>query len=124
MKVTGPGSGVPGAGQDAPADPAPIRERAAESPTFADKVGGAEQNAAPGAAGSLTDAVTDGIMADLQAGRLDARAAVEKLVEAVIDGQLGADAPASARDQLRAVLHDALESDPLLTEKLRQVDGG
>ena len=61
------------------------------------------------------------LVKEVEAGRLDARAAVDQLVERVVDAQLGPGAPAGVRDSVQAALRDALESDPLLVAKLGQL---
>jgi len=61
------------------------------------------------------------LAADLDAGKLDARAVVDELVDRVLASQLGGDAPAGVRDQVRAALEDALDSDPFLADKIRQL---
>ena len=148
MKVTGPNGG-PGAPppdaldtaggprgtEDAGKAEAKAKAGTAE-PAVADRPGGsgqvfAERLAGAGApAGTPTanamahpTAAMARIAADLDAGRLAPRAAVERLVEEVLSRQVGADAPAELRDRVRAALQDALENDPLLGEKLRQLGG-
>jgi len=90
---------------------------------FAEKL--AETTAARGAETTGTPHGARVALADLvkevEAGRLDARAAVDQLVERVVDAQLGPSAPAAVRDRVQAALRDALESDPLLATKLGQL---
>jgi hypothetical protein len=77
----------------------------------------------PGSAGAMHGApvaLTD-LVKEVEAGRLDARTAVDQLVERVVDAQLGPGAPAAVRDRVQAALRDALESDPLLAAKLGQL---
>lgn len=108
MKVTGPGSGAPG-GPEAPGDPT--------------QAAAPDQAGRPDAPASErgVNTVTAEIAAELAAGKLAPQAALERVVELVIDKQLGAGAPASIREKLRAALHDTLESDPFLAEKLREI---
>ena len=61
------------------------------------------------------------LAAEVEAGRLDPRAAVDQLIDRVVDVQVGLDAPAAVRDRIQAALRDALESDPLLAAKLSQL---
>ena len=139
MKINGPGQpptpaaeGVadattPGApdAADAPAGPERLADtRASEAGrAFAEKLaetGAARGPEAGGAARGPEIAVAD-LARDVEAGRLDARAAVDQLVERVVDAQLGPGAPAAVRDRVQAALRDALESDPLLVAKLGQL---
>ncbi len=64
---------------------------------------------------------TAAIAADFDAGRLTPAAAVDRVLEQVLTQQLGSDAPAGVRDRVRAALQEALETDPLLAEKLRRL---
>jgi hypothetical protein len=134
MKVTGPNSGAPGAGKGAGGieeaargegkSPAGRAEGAGEA--FAEKLGGAPPVAQkPGAAAARgpLDISTAALAADIQAGRLPARAALEKVLEQVLARQVGADAPPALREQVRAALRETLESDPLLADKLRSLEG-
>jgi hypothetical protein len=137
MKVTGPNAGPPGTGSDtaatgvgeADAGAKPDAARAAEGSgqAFAEKLAGIAPEAAAPAAGAASGAQraaaipTAQIAADLQAGRLQPAAAIEKLLDEVVSRQLGPDVPAAVRDQLRATLRETLESDPLLAEKLRSL---
>jgi hypothetical protein len=130
MKINGPGqppaAGVTDAESTKPASEAPGSGPTGESGrAFADKLDrpvGAMPGAMPGAttAPSGGVAVAD-LAAELQAGRLTSRAAVDELVNRIVTQQLGPQAPAGVREQVRATLQDALESDPLLADKLRQL---
>ena len=57
----------------------------------------------------------------MQAGKLTPETAVDKLLDRVVAQQVGPDAAAAVRDRVRAALRDALESDPLLAEKLERL---
>jgi hypothetical protein len=132
IKVNGPGSGAPGATPEAANG---RRATGAAKGKGVDKTGRANVQRsfaetfapgkpAPGAAPAParvggTDALTEDIAADLQAGKLDPRAALERVVERVLDRQLGADAPVALRAQLRETLRDTISSDPLLADRLR-----
>ncbi|HEY2728407.1 MAG TPA: hypothetical protein VGK52_00610 [Polyangia bacterium] len=131
MKVTGPGSqaGVPGAAPDAASAPDAVKGKAgttgAEKPeganrTFAETLGAGRPapEAVPPRAGAA-DPLTSDIAADLQAGKIDPKAALDRVVERVLDHQLGADAPATLRSQLRDALRNTISSDPFITERLR-----
>jgi hypothetical protein len=115
MKVTGPTSGPTGIDGGQPAQPVE-REKAAQ-PSDVSRADAAP--GAPGAAGA--DPLTADIAAELQAGRLGAKAALDRIIERVIDKQLGVDAPAAAREKLRAALQDTLADDPFLAEKIREI---
>jgi hypothetical protein len=135
MKVTGPGprAGVPGAAPgaatDAPSAPDAVKGKpgttGAEKPeganrTFAQTLaaGRPAPEVAPAHARGA-DALTSDIAADLQAGKIDPKAALDRVVERVLDRQLGADAPATLRSQLRDALRDTISSDPFIVERLR-----
>jgi len=77
---------------------------------------------APAAAARSRATPVRDLAADLEAGRVSPRGAIEKVVERVVARQLGPDAPPETRERIRAALQDALETDPLLAEKLRGLD--
>ena len=138
MKINGPGQppvpGVPG--QESPAGPegsqgaggvgpasgtTPADKAQKTGKTFAETVSGATA-APPAAAASATRpggiAVHD-LAAALRSGQLDARSAVDKVIDRIVTAQLGPDAPTHVRDKVQAALRDALDDDPVLAEKLR-----
>jgi hypothetical protein len=143
-KVTGPGVGVQGGVGGPPeasqgsGSPDGIAGKpgpgGAEGP---DKAGGATAGrsfaetlaagrAAPGVAPSAAqtqvggpDALTSDIATDLKAGKVDAKTALDRVVERVLDRQLGADAPVALRDQVREALRDTIGGDPFLADRLR-----
>ncbi len=119
-KVTGPGNGPPGnVPIGGPDEGRPIDEgRApfADKLKPADRAGAAASTAAtapPGPAG-----VAD-LAAALKAGTLSPAAAVDRVIDRIVEKQLGAHAPAGAREKLRAALETAVADDPLLAEKIR-----
>ncbi len=144
MKVSGPNSG-PGAGApDAAAGAGPDEAAGAIGGSAkADAAGGAqrpedagrafaEKLAAAGTPPTPTAApatparpaelnATTAIASDLDTGRLTPAAAVDRILEQVLEQQVGADAPAAVREQVRAALQDALENDPMLAEQLRRL---
>lgn len=71
-----------------------------------------------GEVGRLGVVPVSDVAADLRTGKLSPQAAIEKVLERVMSQQLGADAPPAVRERVRTALQDALESDPLLLEKL------
>jgi hypothetical protein len=126
MKVTGPGSGAPPDGADAPdktskADGGKgVEKPDAAGRSFAETLGAgrpAQPTSAKGA--TAPDPLTADIAADLKAGKIDPKAALDRVVERVLDQQLGANAPAALRAELRDALRDTISSDPMLTERLR-----
>jgi hypothetical protein len=125
MKVTGPKAGAPGTEPEAIKSPEAPGPKAA-GPEAANKKSFAETLAA-GRAGPTPDpgqvrgaeTLTAHIAADLKAGKLAPEAALDRVVELVLDQQLGTDAPVALRDQLRDALRDTISSDPFLTERLR-----
>lgn len=147
MKVNGPGTsaGAPPEGTSAPKGPERTAkaERSADKNgatgaehvktdasgrTFAETLAAGQPGAAPPAstkapasmkAPASVDALTSDIASDLKAGRIDAKAALDRVVERVLDQQLGKNAPAALRDQLREALRDTITSDPFLTDRLR-----
>ena len=64
--------------------------------------------------------VTD-LAAELRAGRLTPQAAAGKVLERVVEKQVGPGAPPEVRDRIRGALQDALENDPVLAEKLSRL---
>jgi hypothetical protein len=141
MKITGPQTpGVPGAEPDAAA-----KGPGASDKVGGDKVGGTEAASkatgakkaersfaetlaagratpsapvAPRATGAV-DPLTSDIAAELKAGKLAPEAALDRVVERVLDKQLGANAPAALRDQVRNALRDTISSDPMIADRLR-----
>ena|SRR5215831_19061345 len=139
MKVTGPNSG-PGAGApDAAAGVAPDEAGSTQGVGATDASSAIERPEGSGRAFAeklaavgppATAAVpprpaepspTARIASELDAGRLSPAAAVDRLLEQVLEQQVGVDAPAAVRERVRAALQDALENDPLLAEQLRRL---
>ena len=141
MKVTGPGSAppegpgasdaqpVPKAGQAGSAEPPEATGRSfaetlaagrpAQEPAAARAPGGAPARGVGPARG--VDPVTSDIAADLKAGKIDPKAALDRVVERVLDQQLGPNAPSALRDQLRDSLRDTISGDPVLADRLRSL---
>ena len=59
------------------------------------------------------------IGAALKAGKLTPQAAVDKVIERVLDRQVGRKAGAAVREKLGAALRESLADDPLLAAKIR-----
>jgi hypothetical protein len=58
---------------------------------------------------------------EVDAGKLSPQLALERVMERVLDRHIAKSAPAATREHIRTALLDALESDPLLTEKLARL---
>jgi hypothetical protein len=133
MKVTGPGSGAPPEGPGAaegvagktgpqgPSSTSGVEAPEASGRTFAETLGADRSVKGPAAAkgAGVVDPLTADIAADLKAGKIDPQAALDRVVERVLDQQLGANAPPALRAQLRDVLRETMSSDPALTDRLR-----
>lgn len=63
-------------------------------------------------------AVSD-IGADLKAGKLTPQAAIDKVIERVLDRQVGRKADVSLREKLGAAMRESLTDDPTLAAKVR-----
>jgi hypothetical protein len=125
-KVSGPGSGPPVGG--------PTDDQKSESPSgvggprFADKLAATDPTkrvgdpaaAGPQATRGPADLTAD-IAAELTAGRIDAKAALDRVIERVVDKQLGPGAPAAVREKVRAALETAVADDPVLSDKIRSL---
>ncbi len=130
MKIQGPSSGSPADGT--PVSPVQTEKLAAAKATadapFGDKIdaaiaaspAGAVAPAARATAGQAEHFAAD-IGANLGAGRITPDAAINQVIHRILDRQIGADAPAAVRQRVDAALRDALESDPMLLEKVRSL---
>ena len=128
MKVNGPGQPpTPGvSGPEGTGAPSSVSQRKAASEpgkAFAEKLSGTRPPDAAAATGTVrgSDAAIKNIATDLRAGKLTSRAAVDKVLESVVARQVGPEAPKEVRDRVRVALQDAIENDPLLADKLRQL---
>ncbi|MBC8132019.1 MAG: hypothetical protein H7X95_03485 [Deltaproteobacteria bacterium] len=143
MKINGPGQPPSSGVSDAEAtekiakqgDSADVREGSPAGKAFAEKLSGtrpadatraSEAARADGArrVGQPEQVGTRGVgdvAADFRAGKLTAQAAIEKVVDRVVAQQVGPGASPAVRDQVRMALQDAVESDPLLIEKLSRL---
>ncbi len=77
--------------------------------------GQASKSPAAAAPGGLTS----DLAAELRAGKITPRAAVDRVIDRVVDKQLGVGAPAATREKLRVALENAVADDPLLADKIR-----
>lgn len=127
-KITGPGGAPPGNVPVAPGGATDESRPAASTdaatgarPAFADKL----KSAGSATPASKTDApaavrsATADLAADLKSGKITPQAAVERVIDRVVDKQLGTNAPAAVREKLRAALETAVADDPLLADKIR-----
>lgn len=111
----------PDSGAAAGASPTDKAQKAEKS--FAETVSGAAPTRPAAAAATERPggiAVHD-LAGALKTGQMDARTAVDKVIDRVVSAQLGPDAPTHVRDQVHAALRSALDDDPLLAEKLRSL---
>ncbi|HEY2903475.1 MAG TPA: hypothetical protein VGL59_23020 [Polyangia bacterium] len=131
MKVTGPGSG-PGAlpselGEaqgplqtgEKPGIERPQGGAPASSERLAGGTGVAQTEAAAARAPGVVG--THDIAAALRAGALPPAAAMDQLIDRIVNQQLSPAAPTTLRDSLRETLRDVLETDPMLAAKLREI---
>lgn len=114
MKISGPGSKLP-----PEAAGSPDEARRSGGTAFAEKVAG-QAPADPAARTAATHLVAD-ISTDLKAGRITPQLALDRVIDRVVDQQVGPGAPAGVRERVSAALRAALEDDPLLAEKLRNL---
>jgi hypothetical protein len=119
-KVSGPGSGPPVGG---PIDDKSEGPSSVGGPRFADKLGAADAAKPPSdvAAATAARGLTADVAAELAAGRIDAKAALDRVIQRVVDKQLGPGAPAAVREKVRAALEDAVADDPVLSEKIKSL---
>jgi hypothetical protein len=116
-KVSGPGSGPPpvgGPGDGESVSPAPGGAR-----TFAEKLDSADAARQAADPSAVARGLTADVAAELAAGRINAKAALDRVIERVVDKQLGVGAPAAVREKVRAALESAVADDPLLIEKIK-----
>lgn len=136
MKVNGSGSGLPpvdiGAGEiDASSKARGAGATEALGGTSASEAAqdsqlvGARGGPQAGRASEMTAMVSD-LGAEVQAGRLSADAAVETLVDRILDRQLGQDASPALRQQVEGALRAMLAEDPFVAahlSALRRAEG-
>jgi hypothetical protein len=123
MKITRPGSQIPaGASEEAAAPKAP------EGTNFADKL---EQTSGPNQASAGTAAprtapptgkLTGDIGAALVNKQITPQAAVDQVVNRILDRQIGPGDKSPARSNVESFLREAMEADPLLSAKLKSLN--
>ena len=131
-KVSGPGSGPPVGGPSD--DPKNESASGVGGARFAEKLGAPDATrpaGGPGAAAAAAAArgpkgieLTADVAAELAAGRIDAKAALDRVIERIVDKQLGPGAPAAVRETVRTALERAVADDPVLSEKIRSLANG
>ena len=119
-KVSGPGGGPP---VDGPVDDKTEGPSGVGGQRFADKLGAtdATRPASDVAPAAAARGLTADVAAELAAGRIDPKAAIDRVIERIIDKQLGPGAPEAVREKVRAALQDAVADDPVLTDKIRSL---
>lgn len=137
-KVKGPGGGPPESsqlegnepeghkvgGKDEATPTAPHGSRFAEKLGASQAPGRVEQAAEASGAKETSGGLAAHLAADLKAGKISAQAAIDRVIEGVLEKQLGSNAPAPVREKLRAALETAVADDPLLSEKIRSLGSG
>jgi hypothetical protein len=121
-KVTGPGNGPSGSGPVGGPVGGPDESRPSiGGPRFADKLGQTEPagQASKSPAVAPPGGLTSDLAAELRAGKITPRTAVDRVIDRVVDKQLGVGAPAATREKLRVALENAVADDPLLADKIR-----
>jgi hypothetical protein len=120
MKIRGSGSGPAGGVGDA----SDVERSGGKD--FANKLEGNQPVAGPSAQSKASEAervksfVSD-IGDALESGAITAEAAVDQVVDRVLDNQLGADAPSKLRAQVETAMRDAIETDPVLGAKIKSL---
>ncbi|HEY0715873.1 MAG TPA: hypothetical protein VGF45_24530 [Polyangia bacterium] len=66
--------------------------------------------------------LTGDIGAALENKEITAEAAVDQVMNRILDNQVGGDTPAGTRAQVENALREALDSDPLLSAKLKTLN--
>lgn len=115
-----PGGGPPKVpGADAQPDPSKAKGAEGSREAFEAALDGADRGQDAQAA-----APTDAVVADLRAGRTDAAAAVEAMVQEALSAPGVAQLDAAARAELEAHIRHTLEDDPHLAALVRDLDTG
>jgi hypothetical protein len=120
MKIRGPASGQP---TDGVGDASDVERSGGKD--FANKLEGSQPVAGPGAQSKADAERIKSFVSDigdaLQSGSITPEAAVDQVVDRVLDNQLGADAPANLRSQVETAMRDAIETDPVLGAKIKSL---
>jgi hypothetical protein len=91
---------------------------------FASKLAGAKAESAHAAnpakpTRSATAIAVSDIGAELKAGKLTPKKALDKVIERIVDKQVGVKASPTVRQQISTALRESLVDDPLLAAKVR-----
>lgn len=120
-------SRTPGPPKAATADKA-ASVTATSGKAFAEKLGKGAAASGPSAAAPTLPtrpasavSVSD-IGAELKAGKISPQAALDKVIERIVDKQLGANASPAMRSQVSAALRESLADDPLLAAKAHALE--
>lgn len=115
-----PGGGPPKVpGADAQPDPTKAKGAGGSREAFEAALDGVDRGRDAQAA-----APVDAVVADLRAGRIDAAAAVDKMVQEALSAPGVASLDAAARAELEAHIRHTLEDDPNLAALVRDLDTG
>jgi hypothetical protein len=121
MKISGSGSGQPtsGVGDASEVEGSGGKEFVGKL----DKTEKADATTAPSAARSaeVPKSFVSDIGQALESGAITPQAAVDQVVGRVLDNQLGAGAPAGLRSKVESALREAIETDPVLSAKVRSL---
>lgn len=115
---------TPGPPKPAPSGKAPSAA-ATNGKAFAEKLGkgqAASGTAAAKPAHSAAGLSVADIGAELKSGRISPEAALDKVIERIVDKQVGAKASPAVRSQIGAALRESLADDPLLAAKVRALE--
>jgi hypothetical protein len=125
MKISRPPSGSQPVVPGSPSEVKPGKGR--DFAARLDKTAGSRQAATQPEVGRTGHAAKVGgisdVSADLRAGRISPQVAIDRVVERVLERQLGANAPAAVREKLGVALRQTLEDDPVLAAKVRSLGG-
>jgi hypothetical protein len=118
MKIRGSGPPIPTSGPEETKGP-----DKAGGPAFAEKLekttGPSAPAAAPRPSASSLHKLTGDIGEKLESGQLSASDALDQVVTRILDRQVGSSAPPNTRAKVETALRDALETDPVLSAKVR-----
>jgi hypothetical protein len=120
MKIRGSGTGPAGGAGDS------SEVEGSGGKDFANRIEGNQPVAGPSAQSKPPEAeraksfVSD-IGDALESGAITPEAAVDQVVDRVLDNQLGANAPAKLRSEVESAMRDAIETDPVLGAKIKSL---
>jgi hypothetical protein len=117
VKIKGPGTTPP-----TPPEASPDKAGKSDGAAFADRLAGPAASQEPAAAirTQASDPLAQ-VSAELRAGTIDARQAVDRLVAMTIDQGPAAHLPPELKQQLRARLEALIAEDPFLAAKAERL---